>query len=35
MRRTLTREFMFKKIDALRPTITGITGQLLDEIARS
>ena len=35
MRRTLTREFMVKKIDALRPTITGITGQLLDEIARS
>jgi hypothetical protein len=35
MRRTLTREFMVKKIDALRPTITGITGLLLDEIARS
>lgn len=32
MRRTLTREFMVKKIDALRPTITGITGQLLDEM---
>ncbi|TMR91492.1 cytochrome P450 [Nonomuraea basaltis] len=35
MRRTLTREFMVKKIDALRPAIIGITGQLLDEMARS
>ncbi|MFE7839607.1 cytochrome P450 [Streptomyces sp. NPDC057474] len=35
MRRTLTREFMVKKIDALRPAITGITGQLLDEMAGS
>ncbi|MFC4508275.1 MULTISPECIES: cytochrome P450 [Streptomyces] len=35
MRRTLTREFMIKKIDALRPAIADITGQLLDEMTRS
>ncbi|MCF1595202.1 cytochrome P450 [Streptomyces muensis] len=32
MRRTLTREFMVKKIDALRPAITDITRELLDEM---
>lgn len=35
MRRTLTREFMVKKIEALRPAIADITGKLLDEMVRS
>ncbi|UIX29292.1 cytochrome P450 [Streptomyces sp. GQFP] len=35
MRRALTREFMVKRIEALRPAITRTTGELLDEMSRA
>jgi cytochrome P450 len=35
MRRTMTREFMVKKVDALRPAIARITRELLDELVGS
>ncbi|MGW0583074.1 cytochrome P450 [Streptomyces sp. NPDC002920] len=34
MRRALTREFMIRKIDALRPGIARTTSRLLDEMSR-
>ncbi|MFF7477057.1 cytochrome P450 [Streptomyces sp. NPDC008092] len=34
MRRTLTREFMVKKMDALRPAVARITTELLDDLTR-
>lgn len=32
MRRTLTREFMIKRIDALRPAIARLTDELLTDL---
>ncbi|MFC8435130.1 cytochrome P450 [Streptomyces sp. NPDC057253] len=34
MRRTLTREFMVKKMDALRPAVARITTDLLDDLVK-
>lgn len=34
MRRTLTREFMVKKMDALRPAVARITTELLDDLTK-
>ena len=32
MRRTLTREFMIKRVDALRPAIARLTDELLTDL---
>jgi cytochrome P450 len=34
MRRTLTREFMIKRVDALRPTIARLTDELLSDLTK-
>ncbi|MQY40779.1 Cytochrome P450-SU2 [Streptomyces sp. RB17] len=34
MRRTVTREFMVKRVEALRPAVARLTGELLDDFTR-
>lgn len=34
MRRTVTREFMIKRVDALRPAIARLTGEILDDLTK-
>jgi len=34
MRRTVTREFMVKRVDALRPAVARLTGELLDDFTK-